>query len=79
MGSVSFELKYVARSAAFFWLYGKTYEDADIGSTQSDVDRVTRRINPGLFSNPPSPQKTNSIAGRRSNFERQVNWGGLND
>ncbi|SDP94876.1 hypothetical protein [Ectopseudomonas guguanensis] len=72
------ELKYAARSAAFFWLYGKIYEDADIGSTQSDVDRVTRRINPGLFSNPPSPQKTNSIAGRRSNFERLVNWGGLN-
>ncbi len=75
------EIKYAVRSAAAYWINNRMYETADQGSTEGDVDNITRAINPGLFKHRPgqpiNPENMSDIVDRRSNFASIHNWEGL--
>lgn len=75
------EVKYAVRSAAAYWINNRMYETADQGSTEGDVDNITRAINPGLFKHRPgqpiNPENMSDIVDRRSNFASIHNWEGL--
>lgn len=71
------QVKYAVRSACYFWVTNNLYGIADRGSTQAVVDDISRVVNPGLFHGSLSLQKTESISGRRTNFQDIDGWGGL--
>ena len=75
------EVKYAVRSAAAYWVDNKMYETADHGAAEDDVDKITRAINPGLFSHkrgqPISKENMDDIVDRRNNFSSIHSWGGL--
>lgn len=52
--------KYAARTALVYWLANKLYALADKGATSSDVDQVTKGVNPGA--------KSDMLVKRRSYF-----------
>src|SRR5699024_6852047 len=51
---------YALRSAVYFWLINKLYEDADEGSSNIHVDKITRKIN----------KHTKSYEARKNHFKR---------
>lgn len=71
------QIKYAVRSACYFWVENGLFLLADNGATQSVVDTITKIINPGLFQGKENKTKTESIDGRRYNFEEIHVWGGL--
>ncbi|WP_175871875.1 glycoside hydrolase family 19 protein [Burkholderia sp. BCC0397] len=71
------QVKYAVRSACFFWVAHNLYSLADQGDAQNVVDSISKVINPGLFKGKPNKMKTESIGGRRGNFEEVRKWGGL--
>lgn len=75
-GCVS-DSKYAIRSACYFWVVNRLYAIAETGFTSEVVDRITRKINSGLFTQPPNATKTGSINGRRSHFHELNVWRGL--
>ena len=73
--------KYAVRSAVAYWLNNGLYELANEGAEDSNVDSITKGINPGLFSHKPgkpiSDENMADIQDRRNNFTEINSWGGL--